>query len=144
MLSQKISIKLFLCKILKFIFYFKSNKKLDPLQNMDDFVWKPQGYSVKVVIPKSIPHWQFQILCGTRNNVIYGPDKSRKFEYIVPMNAETIATKASLLDSENARKLLICVNTCNAINRLYKKVIWTIPEPTSTYIGTKAKSKMEY
>ena len=96
----------------------------------DQFIWEPRADSVRIVIPASLPHWQLHLFSRSQHYTVYGPDKSRKREYILPGSGASWGAKASSMDSKSGPQLIVYINTTEGQATGHASAGWRLLDPT--------------
>jgi hypothetical protein len=109
-----------------------------PASSGSGFLWQPGADSVRVVIPASLPHWQFHVFSRRKHHVLYGPDnrggnKEQNVEYILPGSGASWRQKS--VDSPDDGTLLVFINTRDQIGT-YRSAGWRIMNPERTQSGS--------
>ena len=108
-----------------------------PTASKSTFLWQPGTDSVRVVIPASLPHWQFHVFSRRKHHVLYGPDnrggnKEQDVEYILPGSGASWRQKS--VDSPDDGTLLVFINTRDQIGT-YRSAGWRIMNPERAQSG---------
>jgi hypothetical protein len=101
----------------------------------DQFIWEPRADSVRIVIPASLPHWQLHLVSRSLHHTVYGPDKSKAREYILPGSGASWGAKAAALDSKSGPQLMVYINTYALQATGHKSAGWRILDPTKRVAG---------
>jgi hypothetical protein len=101
----------------------------------DQFIWEPRADSVRIVIPASLPHWQLHLFSRSQHHTVYGPDKSKSREYILPGSGASWGAKAAGMDSKSGIQLIVYINTTEGQSTGHASAGWRILDPTKRVEG---------
>lgn len=103
------------------------------------FAWIPGANSVSVVIPASLPHWQFHVFSLRKHYTLYGPDnrggnREETITYTLPGGGESWRQKS--LNAGDDGTLLVYINTRDAqYGGDYRSAGWRIMNPSAAQYG---------
>jgi hypothetical protein len=107
----------------------------DPIVESDAFLWEPGPDSVRVRIPRSLPHWRFGLGTLATHHDLYGPNRSRSHEYILPGSGAAWAAKASAECPKRHPSIMVYINTFAMQETGHRSAGWRIMDPTQRYEG---------
>ena len=109
-----------------------------PVTSSGGFRWEPRSDSVRVVIPASLPHWQFHVFSRTRHATLYGPDsrggnRAQDIEYILPGSGDTWRNRSLAAGDDGS--VLVYINTQDVATGSHRSAGWRIMDPRQAQSG---------
>jgi len=101
----------------------------------DQFIWEPRADSVRIVIPASLPHWQFMVVTRSLHHTLYGPVRASGHVYVLDGSAQSWAAKARAVDAKSGPQMLVYVNTHDMQATGHRSAGWRILDPSKRVEG---------